>query len=136
MIERLIIVAVAAAAAFLLYRLTTRRQLQKAAAQSDRDPLLAGLPHGLPTIVYFTTPDCAPCQLQQTPTLQRLQQEMGDTLAVVRVDAAQDPDAAARWGVFSVPTTFVLDLRGKPQRVFNGVVSGSVLKDTIQQTCA
>jgi thioredoxin 1 len=128
MIERLLLVMLIFGAGAALYGLLTRRQLAQVAAAAPRDPLLRDLPAGLQTIVYFTTPTCAPCQLQQTPTLQKLQRELGDRLRVVRVDATQDPDSASRWGVFSVPTTFVLDAQGKPRRVYNGVVSADVLK--------
>jgi thioredoxin-like negative regulator of GroEL len=118
MIERLLFVALAFAFGFAVYLLVTRRQLSRVEAA---DPLLQNVPKGLPAIVYFTTPNCAPC-------LQRLQHELGESLRVIRVDATENPDAATRWGVFSVPTTFVLDGQGKPRSVYNGVVSADVLK--------
>lgn len=132
MIERLLLVAALFAVGVALYRLLTARQLQQAEATIPTDPLLADLQPGAATIVYFTTPTCAPCRLQQTPTLQRLQQEMGESLRVIRVDATEDPDAASRWSVFSVPTTFVLDQRGQPRRVYNGVVDAETLKRELQ----
>lgn len=128
MIERLILALVLLAAGFVLCRLYTRWQLRRASSHALSDPLLIGLAPGVPTIVYFTTPTCAPCRLQQTPTLQRLQQEMGDALRVIRVDATENPDAADRWGVLSVPTTFVLDCNGNALSVYNGVVDGQTLK--------
>lgn len=131
MIERLIFVIIAFAIGILAYQLLTRRQLALVAQTAPRDPLLEGVPAGVATIVYFTTPTCAPCQLQQTPTLKKLKEETGEHLQVIRVDATQDPDAASRWGVFSVPTTFVLDAQGKPRSVFNGVVSADVLRKEI-----
>ncbi len=128
MIERLLLVLVFAALGFLTYRLVTRRQVQQATASASTDPLLHDVPLGTPAIVYFTTPTCAPCRLQQTPTLGRLQQEMGEGLRVIRVDAVENPEAAERWGVFSVPTTFVLNRSGQPHKVYNGVVDGETLK--------
>jgi thiol-disulfide isomerase/thioredoxin len=132
MIERLALALVLMVVGVIAYRICCKRQVQRAANQVSVDPLLSGLPPGIPTIVYFTTPTCAPCRLQQTPTLQRLQQEMGDALRVIRVDATQDPDAADRWGVFSVPTTFVLDHNGQPRNVHNGVVDAQTLKRELQ----
>lgn len=132
MIERFALALVLMIVGFVAYRICTRRQVQRAANQVATDPLLNGLPPGIPTIVYFTTPTCAPCRLQQTPTLQRLQQEMGDALRVIRVDATEDPAAADRWGVFSVPTTFVLDRDGQPRNVHNGVVDAQTLKRELQ----
>jgi len=128
MIERILVVLVCVALGVLAYRLTTRRQVQKASASAVLDPLLSDVPLGTPAIVYFTTPTCAPCRLQQTPTLGKLQQEMGDGLRVIRVDATENPEAAERWGVFSVPTVFVLNRDGQPHKVYNGVVDGETLK--------
>lgn len=133
MIERLAIVGVVSLVGFILYQVYMRRQLQKAGQSIAVDPLLSDFKPGIPTIVYFTTPMCAPCRLQQTPTLQRLQEEVGlEGLRVIRVDATDDPQAAERWGVFSVPTTFVLDREGKPRSVYNGLVDGKTLKQQIQ----
>jgi hypothetical protein len=47
------------------------------------------------------------------------------------VDATQDPDAADRWGVFSAPTTFVLDKGGNPRHVNRGVASTERLKEQL-----
>jgi len=130
MIERLIITLVVVAIGLLTYRQVTHRQINKA-ARAVVDPLLHDLAPGVPAIVYFTTPDCAPCRLQQTPTLQRLQQELAGGLQVLRVDATENPDTADRWGVFSVPTTFVLDPQGQPRSVYNGVVDATTLKKAL-----
>lgn len=133
MIERILVVIVLGLVGFGLYQLSTRHQLRKAARSGPVDPLLGDFKPGVPTIVYFTTPTCAPCRLQQTPTLQQLQAEVGpDSLRVIRVDATIDPQAAERWGVFSVPTTFVLDRDGKPRTVYNGVVDSKTLKQQLQ----
>lgn len=132
MIERLLIVLLLAGTAYITYRLFTRRQLGRASATATTDVLLHGIRRDVATIVYFTTPDCAPCRLQQTPTLNRLQEELGDALQVIRVDATQDPEAAQRWGVMTVPTTFILDKSGQPRHVHNGVVDAATLKRELQ----
>ncbi|MBK9124311.1 MAG: thioredoxin family protein [Chloroflexi bacterium] len=129
MIDRILIAAALLSFGIVAWQTVTRRQLARARrTASVRDPLLATAPHGASVIVYFTTPTCAPCKFQQTPTLDALQGELGDQLHIVRVDATAEPEAAARWGVFSVPTLFVLDSDGTPKHVHNGVVSGAVLK--------
>lgn len=132
MIERLLILLLLVVAGYVAYRLFTRRQVRAAAAQAPSDPLLADVTPGAPSIVYFTTSSCAPCRLQQTPYLERLQREMTN-LRVIRVDAEQNPDAADRWRVFSVPTLFVLDRDGTPRRVYNGVVDPETLKRDLEQ---
>ena len=85
-----------------------------------------------PVIVYFTTPDCAPCKTVQRPALNRVTQLMGDSLEVVEIDATQRPDLAKQWGVLSVPTTFLLDARGVARYVNNGVARAEKLMEQLQ----
>lgn len=130
MLERLALALVLFAAGWVAYRLFTRWQIHKAAAQ-PADPLLMGAPH-VPTVLYFTTPTCIPCKTTVTPALERLKSELGDALHVVRVDAEADPAAASRWGVMTVPTLFVLASDGTPRKVYNGVVAAATLKQDLQ----
>lgn len=134
MIERILILSVLIVLGVIAYQLFTRRQLQMASSVVHSDPLLSNIMLNKQTIVYFTTPQCAPCKLQQTPTLNKLETASDGQLQIIRVDATEDPSAADRWGVFSVPTTFVLDETGKPRRVFNGVVSEDQLKQELRLT--
>ena len=131
MLERLLIVAALAGAGILIYRLYSQRHVRRVAA-APRDALLTGLRDGVPTIVYFTTPQCMPCKTQQTPALQALQTELGEGLQVVRIDATEQPEAAERWGVFSVPTTFILDLHGQAREVNYGVADAAKLRRQLQ----
>jgi thioredoxin 1 len=96
------------------------------------DPVLRCLKPNVPAIVYFTTPTCVPCRTQQQPALARLQTELGDHVQIVSIDAAENPDIADRWGVFSAPTTFVLDSQGKPRQVNHGVADADKLRRQIQ----
>lgn len=79
------------------------------------------LPKGKPVILYFTTPTCVPCKTIQRPALQRLKEQAGEKLQVVEIDASQQPEVASRWGVLSVPTTFIIDGKGDPKHVNHGV---------------
>lgn len=133
MIERAIITAALLVVGFLVYRAFSRQHVRRAAASAPTDPLLTGLKPGVPAIVYFTTPGCVPCKTQQQPALAKLQSEMGDFIQIIQVDAAQDPDAAERWGVFSAPTTFILDRSGQPREVNHGVADTSKLKRQLAQ---
>jgi thiol-disulfide isomerase/thioredoxin len=90
--------------------------------RAARQPLAAGFARrGVPTLLYFTTPTCAPCKTIQRPAIEQLQQLAGDRLQVVEIDAASQPEVARQWGVLSVPTTFVLDAEGRPRHVNHGV---------------
>jgi len=86
----------------------------------------------MPVIVYFTTPDCAPCRTVQRPAIDKVSELLGTKLYVVEIDATERPDLARSWGVLSVPTTFLLDSRGKPRYVNNGVTRAEKLMEQIQ----
>ncbi len=83
---------------------------------------------GAPAILYFTTPDCAPCRTIQRPALEELHSQFGDRLQIIQIDASERMDLANQWGVLSVPTTFVIDARGQPRHVNNGVASAAQLR--------
>ncbi|MCC6805525.1 MAG: thioredoxin family protein [Anaerolineae bacterium] len=131
MIERLIAALVLLAVGVVAYRLVIAWQIRRACAAAPCDPLLAGLKPGVATVLYFTTPMCAPCKTQQTPALERLKAQLGEAVQIVRVDATEQPDAAQRWGVLSVPTTFVLDGRGATLAVNNGVAEANKLQQQL-----
>ncbi len=128
MLERLVIAGLIIGLGLSAWILYNRWTLRRVAAQSPRDPLLADLRAGVPVIVFFTTPFCVPCRTQQKPALVALQSEMGADLEVILVDATKQPDIADRWGVFSAPTTFVLDEQHIPRHVNRGVASAETLK--------
>lgn len=103
-------------------------------ARLRRKPL--GLEHlrpGVPAILYFTTPDCIPCKTMQRPALARLQENLGEAVQLIEVDAADRPEMADYWGVLSVPTTFIIDAHGQARRVNHGVASADKLKSQIQE---
>ena len=100
-------------------------------ARSSVFTLFSELPDK-PVLVYFTTPDCVPCKTVQRPAIERISSLLGEKLQVVEIDATQQPDLAKTWGVMSVPTTFVLDLRGEARYVNNGVARAEKLLEQIQ----
>jgi thioredoxin 1 len=108
----------------VLYRLANQALL---ARLRGRRLGLEAIRPGVPAILYFTTPSCAPCKTIQRPALTRLQARLGDCLQVIEVDASVRTDLADYWGVLSVPTTFVIDSRGRPRCVNHGVASAGKL---------
>jgi thiol-disulfide isomerase/thioredoxin len=85
-----------------------------------------------PVLVYFTTPDCAPCKTVQRPAINQVSNLLGEKLEVVEINAYEQPDLAKTWGVLSVPTTFVIDERGEARYVNNGVARAEKLLEQIQ----
>ena len=133
MLERLLIAALLIGLSLAAWIALNRLTLRRLRAEAPRDPLLAALRPGVPAIVYFTTPSCAPCRTQQQPALAQLQAERRDAIQVLQIDATAQPDVADRWGVFSAPTTFILDGAGQPRHVNRGVAPVEVLRCQIDQ---
>jgi thiol-disulfide isomerase/thioredoxin len=128
MIERLLLVTLLFAAGFALYQAFKQRQIHRLVAQNaEIDPVFHDMKSGIPTILYFTTPQCIPCKTQQYPALENLLVALGDRVQIVKVDATEDPEIADRWGVLSVPTTFVPDGTFKPREVNYGVADTATL---------
>jgi thiol-disulfide isomerase/thioredoxin len=121
------------AAGLALYWLANRAILNRAQKNgaSQRSDLPFD-PRGLPAILYFTTPECQPCKTIQRPALQRLQDRLGSRLQVVEVDAQERPDLASRWGVLSVPTTFIIDSSGQLRHVNHGVTRAEKLMQQLE----
>jgi len=115
-------------AGLFAYWLVNQRLLVK--ARSNVFTLFSKLPNK-PVIVYFTTPDCAPCKTVQRPAINRVSQLLGEKLEIVEIDATQRPDLAKIWGVMSVPTTFLLDARGEARFVNNGVTRAEKLMEQL-----
>ena len=88
---------------------------------------------GVAAIVYFTTPDCVACKMAQRPALEKLKQMLGDQLQIIEINAYEKPDLTKEWGVLSVPTTFILDIKGNPRHVNHGVTSAEKLLDQLHQ---
>jgi len=111
------------------YRLLNQRLLLR--ARNSVSTLFKTFPNK-PVIVYFTTPDCAPCKTIQRPALDHVLNLLGEKLQVVEIDATERPDLAKVWGVMSVPTTFLLNSRGEARYVNNGVARAEKLMEQLQ----
>ena len=88
---------------------------------------------GKPAILYFTTPGCMPCKTVQRPAIRQISEILGEKLEVIEIDASQQPDVAQRWGVLSVPTTFVIDSRGQVRHVNHGVARAEKLLEQLHE---
>jgi thiol-disulfide isomerase/thioredoxin len=121
------------AAGLALYRLLNRAILYRAQKNGapDATQALFSLP-GVPAILYFTTPDCVACKTVQRPALERLKECLGDRLQVVEINAQEKPDLASRWGVLSVPTTFIIDERGQLRHVNHGAARADKLLQQLE----
>ena len=125
-----LLVALGIACAGLLLYWSANRLILARARRGTRG--LESLRRGAPAILYFTAPGCAPCKTVQRPAIRRVQEMLGERLQVIEVDAAARPELASYWGVLSVPTTFIIDSRGRPRCVNHGVAGWEKLIKQIE----
>ena len=84
-----------------------------------------------PVLVDFFAEWCGPCKTM-APILSDLSREIGDAAKIVKVDIDRNPDAAAHFGIRSVPT-LMLFKKGEIKWKQAGVVSASSLASVIRQ---
>lgn len=65
-----------------------------------------------PVLVDFWAPWCRPCQMI-APVLDELAGEYDGKLSIVRMDVDQNPKAATKYSVMSIPTLLIFK-QGKP----------------------
>jgi thiol-disulfide isomerase/thioredoxin len=134
MLERLFLAVVFIAFGTAIWIAFNRWSVARARKQAPTDPLLQHLKYGVPAILYFTTPDCQPCRTIQKPALHKLEKALGpDAIQIVQIDATEEPEAADRWGVFSAPTTFILDHSLRPYQINRGVASYETLRRQVAE---
>jgi len=108
MTDRLAVLAVLALA-LLLAALWLRARPRVLTARLDAG-VLAGLGlNGGPAVLAFTSPDCAACDAAQRPALQELRSKAGDRVQIREVDVRSAPALVRTLGIFSVPSTVVLE---------------------------
>jgi thioredoxin 1 len=76
-------------------------------------------------VMYFSTQWCGPCKMFK-PVVQEVSQELG--IPVQYIDAQQNPDAAQKYSISSVPTIVITDDSDNVQFKNTGVLSKISLK--------
>jgi thioredoxin 1 len=116
MLERLLISAalvLLGTGGFFVFRLDHLRRAGRATAAAAR-------PAGKPALLYFRSDACAPC-VAQARFVQQLQTQFGDAIVVEKVDADKDQAVAVRYGVFTLPTTLIVDRSGQVRHANYGL---------------
>ena len=124
--ERILITAAIVGLGVLAYQLFLQAQRRRAARGSlDRAVT------GRAAVLVFTSPMCAPCKLQQLPIVDRLRLEWRDKIDVDIIDVTEQPEAAARYGVWSLPATIVLDAQQQVIAINQGVAHEHRLREQV-----
>ena len=126
MVERIVMAIAIVAIGLLVYLGLLWLQRRRVVQGSKR-----GGRTGRSALLVFTSPACAPCKLQQLPIVDRVLIDWRDTIDFDLVDVAERPEVAAQYGVWSVPTTIVLDARRQVIAINQGVVHEKKLREQL-----
>ena len=127
--ERILIVIAVAGLGVLTYHIFLQAQRRRAARGS-----LERAATGRSAVLVFTSPTCAPCKLQQLPIIDRILVDWRDKIDVEIIDITERPDAAVQYGVWSLPTTIVLDAQRSVIAINQGVAHEKKLRDQLAST--
>lgn len=83
-------------------------------------------PTGMPSVLYFRSDTCAPCATQAR-FLEELNRQFGDRVAFEKIDADVERERANRFGVFTVPTTLIVDAAGQVRHANYGLAEPAKL---------
>ena len=61
----------------------------------------------VPVLVDFWAPWCGPCRAM-SPYVDKLAEEMGDKLSVVKLNTQDNTEVPAKYGITSIPTFLVI----------------------------
>jgi thioredoxin 1 len=84
-----------------------------------------------PVLVDFFAEWCGPCKMM-APILKDVKKDMGDAIAIIKVDVDKSPQAAQAYQVQGVPT-LILFKNGKPLWRQSGVVSKAALVEVVKK---
>jgi len=84
----------------------------------------------IPTLVDFYATWCGPCKMM-SPVLERIKNEMGSQVRVLKIDVDKNQEAAEKFKVRGVPT-FILFKKGEVQWRQSGGMDFNTLKSKIK----
>ncbi len=128
MVERIVLAAALIGLGVLAYGLLLSAQRRSALRVAP-----GGRESGRPALLIFTSPTCAPCKLQQMPIVDRLMAGWGDRIEARVIDVTEQPDVASQYGVWSLPTTIVLDAGGRVEAINQGVAGERKLREQFER---
>ncbi len=83
------------------------------------------------SILAFSSDDCRQCHQLQAPALKRVVEARGELVSIVEIDAPTAPELTERYQVLTMPTTVVLDTKGKAHAVNYGFANTNRLLEQV-----
>ena len=87
-------------------------------------------------ILAFSSDDCRQCHQLQAPVLRRVIEARGDAVTVIDIDAPASPELTERYQVLTLPTTVMLDSKGKTHAVNYGFTNAYSLLKQVDEILA
>jgi len=84
-------------------------------------------------ILAFSTPGCTACHTMQAPALEELAQHFPGKVVVRHIDPTDAPDLVHRFGIFTVPSTVVLDHEGWVLAINHSLAGASKLANQLTE---
>lgn len=122
--------------AYVIGRLVTLRagMLKAADEAANVDTSGLGLSSDGPTILHFSATWCGPCAAVRR-VVDQVCAEL-PKVAHVEIDMDENPEAARRLSVLSLPTTLIFDADGRPRYRTTGVPRAADLRSALEPLLA
>ncbi len=113
MVERIVIVLLLALIGAAVYWAVKHQHIRRLTVELAEDR---------PTLLYFRSDSCSPC-MTQSHYLEELERKFIDKFAMQKIDTELEPEKAAKYGVFTLPTTLVIDRAGEVKYINYGLTN-------------
>ena len=84
-----------------------------------------------PALLYFRSDTCAPCHTQAI-FLEQIHQQFRGRVLFEKIDADTDLDRARQYGVFTLPTTILVDGQGVVKQINYGLTDSHKLSRQLE----
>ena len=113
-----------------------RRHALAATPMTPGNDVYANSSLSLVRILAFSSADCRQCHELQIPALQRVLDARGSKVSVAEVDAPNSPDLTQRFRVLTLPSTVVMDAKGRAHAVNYGFANTQRLLEQVDEVLA
>ncbi len=122
-LERVLITALLIAAGSGAYFLFKQAHIRRLRPEKERA--------GRPRLLYFRSDYCGPC-VTQARFLEELPEPLRQRVEIEKIDVEQEVETASRYGVFTLPTTLLLDDEGSIRHVNYGLADAGKLARQVE----
>jgi thioredoxin-like negative regulator of GroEL len=123
MIERILIIVILALVGSGAYTAFKTFHMKRLGGLNNESKLL---------LLYFRSDQCAPC-VTQARYLEQLEKKWNGDLIVQKIDTDIEPDKAHQYGVFTLPTTILVDNVGQIRQINYGLTNTQKLSQQCSQ---